>query len=135
MTNYKELITIFQDKHNQTIEEIARKIVNAMHNTDTEYELDKIEREKLALEEEDNQLNIQICKYYEFINRQTHSQHIYQWDNQGNALWERRFYVRVSDWSLPSVKYFYFRAYQTKAGGGYNFEAPVEINAFPKYMF
>ena len=64
----KELITIFQDRHNQTIEEIARKIVNAMHNTDTEYELDKIEREKLALEEEDNQLNIQICKYYEFIN-------------------------------------------------------------------
>ena len=64
----KELITIFQHKRKETIEEIARKIVNAMLNTDTEYELDKIEREKLALEEEDNQLKIQICKYYEFIN-------------------------------------------------------------------
>ncbi len=73
-------------------------------------------------------------KYSSQVYSLANSQHIYKYDNQGNALWERRLYVSLLRF-LHSNKYFYFRAYQTKAGGAYNYEAPVEINAFPSPKF
>ncbi|MBO4707026.1 MAG: hypothetical protein J5594_00475 [Elusimicrobiaceae bacterium] len=72
-------------------------------------------------------------KYRGYGTKVTSSQYIYKYDEQGNALWERRLYVKV--WYWFSIKYFYFRAYQTKADAFYNYEEPVEINTFPSPAF
>ena len=76
------------------------------------------------------------CSHWEHINwisGTAVSQYIYKYDEQGNALWERHLYVTVLKFFYR--KYFYFRAYQTKAGGDYNYEAPVEKDAFPSPKF
>lgn len=59
------------------------------------------------------------------------SQRIYKWDEQENALWEKSLYVKMGN-SHRKAKAFVFRAYQTKAGGDFTFESPVEIPAYPE---
>ncbi len=68
-------------------------------------------------------------KYSGYETQKTSSQYIYKYDDEGNAVWERRLYVKVLYWTW--IKSFYFRAYQTKADSFYNYEAPVEIDTFP----
>ncbi len=68
-------------------------------------------------------------KYSGYETQKTSSQFIYKYDEEGNAVWEKRLYVKVWYWSW--VKSFYFRAYQTSANSFYTYEAPVEIDTFP----
>ena len=52
------------------------------------------------------------------------TQHIYKYDEQQNALWERRLYVLIE--TRTSSDIYYFKAYQKEVGGNYTYEAPVE---------
>ncbi|MCQ2410384.1 MAG: hypothetical protein MJ053_02405 [Elusimicrobiaceae bacterium] len=66
----------------------------------------------------------------QFLRKASTSQRIYKWDKQNNAVWEKSLYVEVGP-SRRKAQAFVFRAYQTKAGGDFTFESPVEISAYP----
>ena len=58
------------------------------------------------------------------------SQYITKWDEQGNAIWQRRLYVE-KETLFSKTQAFRLDAYQTQAGGDYSYSEPVEIAKYP----
>ncbi len=77
--------------------------------------------------------NCKKWEHFDYIASDTTSQYIYKYDEQGNALWKMRLYVRVLRFFYH--KAFYFEAYQTKAGGDYIYKGPVEMKVYPTPKF
>ena len=68
--------------------------------------------------------------HYETFRTAT-SQYVYKYDEHANALWKKRLYVEGKRSFDFFPKDFYFQAYQTKPGGDYTYQGPVEIADFP----